>query len=96
MSTPFLRILRRLFPKTVPDLWGFRPANELGHGAHGAVDAPRARLIEEHGDEGEDQRRDHQTVKTEGKLRRPRGNGRRSRPVPRDIKRPEKGQGFLH
>lgn len=48
--------------------WIFGFANELGHGAHWAVDAPAAGLVGNHGDEAQNSGGEHDTVKAKGKL----------------------------
>ena len=53
-------------------------ANQLGHGPHGAVDAPAARLEQNHGDQTEDGGGQHHTIESEGKLRH---TGMEQRPV---------------
>ena len=48
--------------------WIFGFANELGHGAHWAVDAPAAGFVGNHGDEAQNSGGEHDTVKAKGKL----------------------------
>ncbi len=40
-------------------------ADELRHGTHGAVDAPGARLEQQHGDDAQNSGREHDAVKAE-------------------------------
>ncbi len=49
-----------------PAVFGF--ADQLGHGAHGAVDAPAAGLEKHHGDEPQHGGGEHDAVETKGEL----------------------------
>lgn len=50
----------------IPAVFGL--ADQLGHGAHGAVDTPAAGLEEHHGDQAQHGGGEHHAVKAEGKL----------------------------
>ena len=71
-------------------------ADELGHGAHGAVDAPGAGFEEDHGDETQKGGGEHHAVEAEGELGHPgREGGAVIRPVPGGFEHPEDGDGFF-
>ena len=74
----------------------FRLADELSHGAHGAVDAPAAGLEKYHGEKAQKRGSEHDAVKAEGKLRNARMQERSViGPVPWQFKYPKNGQTFM-
>lgn len=66
----------------------------MGHGAHGAEDAPGAGLEQDHDDETDEGGGQHHTVKAEGELGHPGGeDGAVIGPVPGDPEGPEQLDG---
>lgn len=66
--------------------------DQLGHGAHWAVNTPGTWFIEDHGDQPQYSGGEHHTVKTEGKLGNPERNGGDVVcPIPGEADGPEQG-----
>lgn len=77
-----------LFP--LGRLSAFRPANQLRHGAHGAVDAPGTGLEQNHGEKAQRGGGQHHAVKAEGELGHAgMDQGSVIRPVPRQLEGPQ-------
>ena len=75
---------------------GLRPADQLRHGAHGAVHAPGTGLEEEHGDQAQHGGGKHHAVEAEGELDDARVDRRAVvGPMPGQAEGPEKGDGLL-
>ena len=64
--------------------------DQLGHGPHGAVNAPASGLEKDHGHQAKDGGGQHHAVKAKGKLGRSSMEpGPMIRPVPGDLKGPQ-------
>ena len=67
-------------------------ADQLGHGAHRAVDAPGAGLEQEHGHKAQHRGGEHHAVEAEGELDRPRVESAAVvGPVPGELEGPQQG-----
>lgn len=67
----------------------------LGHGAYGAKYAPGTWLVEIHGHDADDGRRQHEAVKTKGKLDNPVRKTSNFRSGPGHFEGPQKGNNSL-
>ena len=75
------------FPQRTPAVFG--PADQLGHGSHGTVDAPGAGFAEDHGYQAQHRGGKHYAVKTEGELGDPGGRAAVVGPLPGQAEGPQ-------